>query len=350
MKLLVDVARLEASGTISAQQAAAIRRAAAAETGTLAINVIAALGAFAVVAGLLAMKPGSATVAVVGLALTAAGLVLRAYRGERFGFLGSSLIVIGALLLSAGLILKCSGIATGASNFLFACPATPKWYGHMIIFLIVALWLAGIGIFAQNGLLVALSVFALAGALGSSTGYWHASYALVVREATATIIVFGLVGAIATLLSRILEERYARLARLFALIALLWVNFGFWVGSLWGDYPFEAWLAPEMLPGMSGQEVYQARRTWQASALFISRQAFAAVWALALVGVGAWAAQQNRRGTVNMAATFGGIHFYTQWFERLSATPQSVIAAGVIAVLIAFALWRYNQRRISASA
>ncbi len=55
----------------------------------------------------------------------------------------------------------------------------------------------------------------------------------------------------------------------------------------------------------------------------------------------------NRRGAVNMAATFAGIHFYTQWFERLKASPEAVMIAGVIAVAIAFALWRYNQGRLA---
>ena len=47
----------------------------------------------------------------------------------------------------------------------------------------------------------------------------------------------------------------------------------------------------------------------------------------------------------NMAAAFSGIQFYTRWFERLRATPEMVIAAGAIAVAIAFALWRVNQRQ-----
>jgi hypothetical protein len=51
------------------------------------------------------------------------------------------------------------------------------------------------------------------------------------------------------------------------------------------------------------------------------------VWALA--GVGACGAMHNRREAVNMAAAFGGLHFYTQWFERLSATPEMVIAANL---------------------
>jgi hypothetical protein len=72
---------------------------------------------------------------------------------------------------------------------------------------------------------------------------------------------------------------------------------------------------------------------------------------LGRVGTGAgWCRRLGRdaQPTWGGAATFGGIHFYTQWFERLRATPKMVIAAGVIAVAIAFALWRYNQRQSAA--
>src|SRR5262245_61243243 len=308
MKILVDVSKLEAEGTITPQQAAQIRHAAAADTGTLAINVIATIGAFAVVAGLLAMRPTSVQVAVVGLGLTLAGALVRKYRHTQLAFLGSSLIVIGAVLLAAGLILKCSGVAPRASSFLFACPATPKWYGHMVIFLVAAAWLLAVGAAAQNGLLVVLSAFALAGALGSSTGYWHASYGLFVRESTVTIVVFGLLGATASYLSmRVLREPYARLARLFALMALLWLNFGFWVGSLWGDYPLEAWIAPDVWSPPYSKEAWDSLRAWKSTALFVPRDAFAVVWALALAGVGAWGAMHSRRGAVNMAAIFGSI-------------------------------------------
>jgi hypothetical protein len=350
MKLLVDVTKLEAEGIVTPEQATKIRAAASADTGTLAINVIATIGAFAVIAGLLAMRPTSAVVAIVGFGLTMAGFVIRHYRAQQFGFLASSLIVIGAVLLSAGLLLKCSGIAPGASSFLFTCPTDPKWYGHMVIFLVVAAWLLAIGVAAENGLLVVLSAFAIAGALGSSTGYWHASYGLMVREPTATIVVFGALGAAASYVSMFkLQEPYARLARLFAIIALLWVNFGFWVGSLWGDYPLESWVMADAVSGSFSPTAWEALQAWKRQALFVSRNVFGIVWALTLAGVGYWGAVNNRRGAVNMAATFGGIHFYTQWFERLNASPLMVMLAGIIAVAIAFALWRYNQRQSAAT-
>jgi hypothetical protein len=45
---------------------------------------------------------------------------------------------------------------------------------------------------------------------------------------------------------------------------------------------------------------------------------------------------------VNLASVFGAIHFYTQWFERLGAQPLAIILAGLITVVIAVLLWRYN--------
>ena len=131
MKLFVDVVKLEAEGIISPQQAVQIRRSAAADTGVLAVNVIAVIGAFAVIAGLLAMRPTSVQVAVIGFGLTIAGALIRKFRQTQLGFLGSSLIVIGAVLLAAGLVLKCS--TPGTTGLLFTCPATPKWYGHAVI-------------------------------------------------------------------------------------------------------------------------------------------------------------------------------------------------------------------------
>ena len=57
---------------------------------------------------------------------------------------------------------------------------------------------------------------------------------------------------------------------------------------------------------------------------------FSILWAVVLLGAGIWAVQVNRRWLVNLVAVFAGIHFYTQWFERLGATPLSVLLGGVV--------------------
>src|SRR5262245_43463913 len=85
------------------------------------------------------------------LGLSLAGYFILKFRQSQLCFLGSSLIVIGAVLLAAGLILKCSDVAPHAANFLFTCPTSAKWYGHMVMFLIAAAWLLAVGVCAQNG-------------------------------------------------------------------------------------------------------------------------------------------------------------------------------------------------------
>jgi hypothetical protein len=76
---------------------------------------------------------------------------------------------------------------------------------------------------------------------------------------------------------------------------------------------------------------------------------FAVAWAIALIVVAIWAARANRSWVLNVAAVFGAIHFYTQWFEHLGANPLSVLIAGLIALAIAFGLWTFNHRRKAAA-
>jgi hypothetical protein len=71
---------------------------------------------------------------------------------------------------------------------------------------------------------------------------------------------------------------------------------------------------------------------------------FSVLWAVVLLGAGIWAVQVNRRWLVNVVAVLAGIHFYTQWFERLGATPLSVLLGGVVMLASALALWTFNRR------
>ena len=57
-----------------------------------------------------------------------------------------------------------------------------------------------------------------------------------------------------------------------------------------------------------------------------------------------WAMRAGRPWLVNTVAVFGAIHFYTQWFERLGATPVSVLIAGVLLLLAALVLRRLNRK------
>ena len=82
--------------------------------------------------------------------------------------------------------------------------------------------------------------------------------------------------------------------------------------------------------------------TWRQS-IVIPDYVFTIGWAIALFAVGIWGARENRRWVVNIAAVFGGIHFYTQWFSILGANAMSVLGGGILILACAMALYRYNK-------
>ena len=324
MKIVLDITKLVEDGDLSPEQARKLINLAAKKTGSLGINILLSLGVVAIAGGFLALEPSVAIALVLGVALVASGLALRQYRQEQWGLLGTANLTGGALTFSGGLIIL--------------------WDGSIAAFALVAAILLVLGILARSGLLIGISPLVLASVLGSSTGYLHASYMLIIREATIIIAVFALLAWATFLLSKRLPAAYDSLALTYSRVSLLLVNFGFWVGSLWGDYPGESWVHSRIYEDPATfWTSYQQLAAWRESAVFISDHMFAGSWALALIAVGAWGVKRNRRFVVNTAALFASILFYTQWFEHLGATPPVVIFSGVVAVAIALGLWKYNR-------
>jgi hypothetical protein len=323
IKIVLDVTRLVQEGRLTRDEADRLKALASHDTSTLAINALMVFGAVAVSAGILALNPSFEAGSALGVALVLIGLAVTFLGSEQWSLLGTAATIIGALLLSGGVI----GLFEGA--FAGTC-------------FTVAL-LFGLAVLIRSTFLMALVPFAVAGALGGSTGYAHATYMLIVREPAITIAVFSLLAAAAYSFSQQLEPAYERLALVFARVSLLLVNFGFWVGSLWGDYPGESWVHGDIYSRSGSWE------GWRATALHIPDYVFVIGWALLLVAVGIWGAYVNRRWVVNAAATFGAIHLYTQWFERLGAQPWAIIVAGLTVVAVAVAMWRYNAGRSAAA-
>jgi iron complex transport system permease protein len=173
--------------------------------------------------------------------------------------------------------------------------------------------------------MAACAVLALGSALGARSGYFHATYMLRIDEPTLTIVAFSAVALALYYISKIERAQLSHVAIIGARTAIILVNFGFWIGSLWGDkLEFTATAVP-------------------AEAVRISATVFTIGWALALIGVALWAVRANRRWVVNVATIFGAIHFYTQWFERLGATPISVLIAGLLALGLALGLRYFNK-------
>lgn len=168
-----------------------------------------------------------------------------------------------------------------------------------------------------SGFLSGVCAFAVLTFVGNAgLFYSHAAYFVAIQEPGLTVVVFSALAWIAYVISQRLDAKHARVAVIFSRSCIFIVNLAFWIGSLWGDTK----------GGVRASEVD-----------------FAVAWALALISLGTWAALKDRRWIVNTAAVFGSIHFYTQWFERLGATPGSLVAAGLAALGIVYGLRRYNR-------
>jgi hypothetical protein len=306
MKIVLDLSKLVEEGKLTPAEAERLKQLAASDTGSLGINILVGFGVVSVALGLGALVQDIAAGFVIGGALFALGAYLIHARMQQWWLLAQIFTVLGALMFCASLLLFREGTAWSM--------------------LAVAVLLAAAGILARSGLLVALSVMAFGACLGAQAGYWHATYALAIYEPLLTIVLFSALALGTYTLSHRLPAAYERLALTASRTSVLMVNFGFWIGSLWGDRLL-------LLRGMKRAEADIVVQDWL----------FSLGWALALIAVGAWGVMANRRWVVNVAAVFGAIHFYTQWFERIGATPVSVLLAGVIMLAIALALWRFNS-------
>jgi len=315
MKVVLDLSRLLRDGEISQEEFDRLSRLAAHDTGSLAINILIGLGVVAVSGGLATLLMNGIAVAAIGMAVLAGGLAFTYAGTKQWQVLATICLLVGALMLAGGIVVLGEG--------------------RLAALLIATAVLAASGIAGRSGLLAGLAVLALAGCLGAGTGYWHATYSLTITEPALTIVLFS---ALAMAAYRASQRAgvYEPLALMAARVSLFLVNFGFWIGSLWGDPLLLARMLtggdPAILTGYSGR------------AAVVPPMVFIIGWAVALIAVAAWAVKANRRWVVNLAAVFGVIHFYTQWFERLGATPASVLGGGVLVLAFAVAAWKLNSR------
>jgi iron complex transport system permease protein len=313
MKITLDISRLVEDGKLTRAEADRLAALAAQDTGSLGINILIGFGVIAISAGAVALAPAPPTAIGCGLALFIAGLAIALNRVQQWMLLGQICLAVGALMFGGGVMAyKADSLAS-------------------MLIVTGAFWLAAIA--ARSSLLMALAVLAASACLGARTGYSHALYSLTIFEPTLTVLLFSAVALIAYQLSKRLPAEYERLAITAARISLLLVNFGFWIGSLWGD--------PLML--IRSIDIKDAPLAFMTRAV-VPAMAFSVVWAAALLSAGIWAVRANRRWTVNLVAVFAGIHFYTQWFERLGATPLSVLLGGLAMLASALALWALNRR------
>ena len=316
MTVTLDLTRLLHDGLISQSEHDRLAAYGERDTGQRLVNVLVGFGVIAVSLGALALAPASITGLLLGSGLMAAGVGLAMAGPPRWRMLADICILLAALMLGGGIVLLSQGV--GHVGDAAGAPLAPLWAAELA----VALLFAGCAALARSGLLASLTVLMLFAALGGSSDYEAATYGLQVTRPAATVLLFAVLAAATYWGTRGLTPDWARLGVVAARTALFLVNLGFWIGSLWGD------------------DLEQSGNTVPA----ISAVSFAVLWAACLVGAGIWAGRSNRRWLLNLVAVFGGIHFYTQWFERLGATPVSLLGAGLVLLVSAILLWRLNHR------
>ncbi len=323
MKITLDLSKLVEEGKLTPADAERLKQLARHDTGSLGINILIGFGVIAVAAGavtllltLFEFKP--LPVAIFGAAVLALGIALTLTRQASTELIAQILTLIGALSFAGALMVydDASLRAAIAITLIFAVSA----------------------IVARSSLLMALAVLSLAACLGARTGYRHAMYSLAIQEPTITIVLFSLLALAAYLASQRLKADYERLAITTARVSILLVNFGFWIGSLWGD--------PLIMLRRMGPNPLENFARWR-DAVVIPDYVFSIGWAAALLAVGLWGARENRRWVVNVAAVFAGIHFYTQWFSILGANALSVLGGGVLILVCAMALYKYNKAAVA---
>jgi hypothetical protein len=316
MKVTLDLSELLEQGKITPAEAERLRALAAPGTSAFGINILIGFGVVAVAAGAVALVPLPSTAAALGVAIFVAGLLITLGGAAQWSLLGQICLIVGALMFTGGVV------ALGE--------------GSLASLLIVTVALFCGALAARSSLLMAGAVLALAACLGARTGYSHATYMLAIYEPTVTIVMFVVLALAAYQVSKRVAADYERIAIAAARTAVLLVNFGFWIGSLWGD--------PLRLPRALASGDLSDAAGHIGRHPVIPAFVFSIVWALALLAVAIWGARVNRRWVVNIAAVFGAIHFYTQWFERLGANAGSVLLGGLLMLAFGFGLWSFNRR------
>jgi hypothetical protein len=321
-RVTLDLQKLVADGRLTQVEADRLATLGEPSSGRqgLIINLLLILGALGVAAGVLMLAPS----ADVGLALAgfAVGLGAYLYFGplKDWRVLAHGLVIMGVIGICGWIGVTFAGESPLLAN-LAACGL-----------------LAGAAIVFRQGFLAALAPIALGGAIGSGSGYWAASYSIFVRECLLTILVFGSLAALLYWGRGRLAQTWTGITTVAARVSFFMANFGFWVGSLWGDYPFRLWTQPE--------------EDWwvepPAGTLHVADWAFSIGWAVFL-GVCIWlGTRDQRRFLANTAVTFLAIHAYTQFFEVLGAQPWTLIIGGLSMVGVAGGIARFdawNRRR-----
>ncbi|MBE1281967.1 MAG: hypothetical protein GJ676_01525 [Rhodobacteraceae bacterium] len=389
MRAIADTTALVQDGVLTPDQARIIEARSREVMVSLAVNSILCFGIIAATTGFIFWLADPLAVAITGVMMTAAGLIILKTRGDQLAIFGNSATLIGAGMLMGGacieLMDKHEALAgwvmmpagalvsllcawrwrTGAwsSTFVLGAILLMGLAMHLagiewlmlenetasptrnIVLLYYSIAIALVGWLLDVRFITAFAIAPFAQMLETGTSYFKAAYVFYSPESTLTILQMVLLIGLCIWWSRRLADRDARHLHVLAVMAFIVANASALVGSIWGDVVGETVWGPGYYSDgyADWQSFNEARDAFRDSALIISEGVYSVIWAIALAAVIGWAAQRHQRGLFNTALTFAAIHAYTQMFESFADEPLAYVIGGLAAIPLAWGLWRLNQ-------
>jgi iron complex transport system permease protein len=325
----LDLPNLVASGAMSSDEAT--RLMGMATTGravSVLVQVLSIFGALGLAAGVVALKPEPIIGLILGIVALGFAAFVQATNRVNLSVLGTGMALAGTLGI-------CGWFATEYGTETNA----------LLINTVTTLFVLASALWFRSLFLIALVPIGVASMLGSGTMYWHASYGIFVQESFLTILVFGIGALLLFALSYRLPSIRGMQALIAARVSWIIMNFGFWVGSLWGDHIGDHFY--EYAAG--ARRDYSEIQAWREAAFFIPDYAFVVAWALASIATIIWL--KRHRFAVNAGITFLAINGYTQFFERFHESAWALIWGGGSLLVFAWALFnfdRYMQAKLKA--
>ena len=324
-RITLDLDALVAEGRLTRAEADRLAPMAVAGRGlSTVVQALYILGALGLAGGVMALKPDPLTGMVLAALALGFAFFSQAMKREDMAFLGAALGIAGTVGLAGSF-----GMQFGETLPAIAVNA-----------IMTAITLAA-AIGLRSRFLAALVPLGLASLLGSSSEYWHASYAIIVTEATITVVAFALVAGLLLLASFRLPQVWSAMATVAARVSLLLMNFGFWAGSLWGDYIGDHFASA----GDAWSSSWEAGEAFRQTALFVPAWAFVVGWAA--VSVGTIVFLHRYRFAVNASITFLAINVYTQFFEWFGGSAFIMLTGGVTLLAFAFGLYHFDRWMVS---
>jgi len=296
MKVTLDLDALLAEGHITPEEHARLLQHAQRSAGNLALGILTGLGAVALVTSILFLLPGPGLVVPLGIACLWFGGGMRRSTDERRRVLAPIVLPVGALLVGQGMLDQ--GFSSAA-------------------FFILAVVYTVAGFVAWSAPLVVLAVLALAAAvaIGEGTSFFNMLPRLGIDAPLPVVALFSGLAVVCDHFSKRLSPEPERLALAAARTAVVVANFGFFIGSIWGD---------------DGRTL----------GIAVTAVEFAILWVLALLVTGIWAWRRDRRWVLISVALFASIHACTQTLVYIGPSPVILLLIGPLGLLtLAVAIW-----------